>query len=268
LGMFAIAPIPWSLVEKCVVRPKDTFLIKITNFLTRKKNRVILDSLNIEDTRDNGLMARSLLKRVGEGSYQLHQIVQEYFRVKLEQRIDQGQAIKATFWQVMVGIAQSIGYSPTINQIEQVRELIAHLEEGVRSWVDSLTDENLIWPFEGIGCFYEGQGNYGFAEPWRRDCLEVAQQKLGEEHSDVATSLNNLAGLYSSQGKYEEAEPLYRSALEKRKRLLGEEHPLVAMSLNNLAALYKSQGKYEEAEPLYRSALEMYTPFPVKEQRK
>jgi tetratricopeptide (TPR) repeat protein len=245
LGMFAIAPIPWSLVESC--QPE-------------------VDSDDLEDIRDKGLMARSLLKRVGDGSYQLHQIVQEYFRIKLGQRVvgeasqneNRGQAIKVTFWQVMVGIAQSIGSSPTIDQIEHVRESIAHLEEGVRSWLDSITDENLIWPFVGIGRFYAGQGNYSFAEPWWRDCLEVARKRLGEEHPDVATSLNNLAGLYRSQGKYEEAEPLYRSALEKRKRLLGEEHPDVATSLNNLAGLYRSQGKYEEAEPLYRSALEMY----------
>jgi tetratricopeptide (TPR) repeat protein len=235
LGMFAIAPIPWSLVGSC--QPE-------------------VDPDELEDIRDDGLMARSLLKRVGDGSYQLHQIVQEYFRIKLGQRIDRGQAIKVTFWQVMVGIAQSIGSSPTIDQIEQVRESIAHLEEGVRSWLDSITDENLIWPFVGIGRFYAGQGNYSFAEPWDKNCLEVVRKRLGEEHPDVATSLNNLAGLYRSQGKYEEAEPLFRSALEMSKRLLGEEHPDVATSLNNLAGLYRSQGKYEEAEPLYRSALE------------
>jgi tetratricopeptide (TPR) repeat protein len=257
LGMFAIAPIPWSLVEKCVIQPKNTFLTKITNFLTRKKNRRILDSLNIEDARDKGLMARSLLKWVGEGSYQLHQIVQEYFRIKLGQRVDRGQAIKVIFWQVMVGIAQTIDDSMTIDRIEQVRESISHMEEGVRSWLDNITDEDLIWPFVGIGRFYEGQGNYSFAEPWKRNCLEVTQQRLGEEHPFVAASMNNLALLYDSQGKYEEAEPLYRSSLEMYKRLLGEEHPDVAGSMNNLAGLYNSQGKYEEAEPLYRSALEM-----------
>jgi NB-ARC domain len=179
LGMFAIAPIPWSLVESC--QPE-------------------VDSDDLEDTRDNGLMARSLLKRVGEGSYQLHQIVQEYFRIKLGQRIvgeasqneNRGQ-VKVTFWQVMVGIAKSIDDSPTIDQIEQVRESIAHLEEGVRSWLDSITDENLIWPFMGIRRFYAGQGNYSFAEPWDKDCLEVVRKRLGEEHPAVAGSLNNLA---------------------------------------------------------------------------
>jgi tetratricopeptide (TPR) repeat protein len=80
---------------------------------------------------------------------------------------------------------------------------------------------------------------------------------LGERHPDVATSLNNLAGLYRAQGRYDEAEPLYRQALELSRELLGERHPDVATSLNNLAYLYQSQGRYDEAEPLYRQALEL-----------
>ena len=83
----------------------------------------------------------------------------------------------------------------------------------------------------------------------------MLQKLLGTEHPNVATSLNNLAGLYSSQGKYEEAEPLYQQALEMLQKLLGTEHPDIATSLNNLAGLYSSQGKYEEAEPLYQQAL-------------
>jgi tetratricopeptide (TPR) repeat protein len=237
LGMFAIAPIPWSLVESCQpeVKPDD-----------------------LEDTRDDGLMARSLLKRVDEVSYQLHQIVQEYFRVKLEQRLDQGQVVKVIFWQVMVRIARKIDKSPTIDQITLLRKSIIHLEEGVRSWIDSLADENLIEPFVGLDRFYAVQGNYNFAELWDKDCLKVIQQRLGAEHSFVALSLNNLAVLYYLQGKYDEAEPLYRSALEMFKSLLGAHHRCVASSLNNLAKLYYSQGKYDEAEPLYHSALEIF----------
>ena len=53
----------------------------------------------------------------------------------------------------------------------------------------------------------------------------MTEQRFGDEHSDVATSLNNLALLYFSQGRYEEAEPLYIQALDMRKKLLGEEHP-------------------------------------------
>ncbi|NES21187.1 MAG: CHAT domain-containing protein [Symploca sp. SIO3E6] len=102
------------------------------------------------------------------------------------------------------------------------------------------------------------EGKYSEAIPLAEKALAIRQRILGQEHPDVATSLNNLAALYESQGRYEEAEPLYRQALEMRRRILEPEHPDVATSLNNLAALYESQGRYEEAEPLYRQALQMY----------
>ena len=39
--------------------------------------------------------------------------------------------------------------------------------------------------------------------------------KLGEDHPDTLSSLNNLAALLKAQGQLAEAEPLYREALEK-----------------------------------------------------
>ncbi|WP_048314625.1 CHAT domain-containing protein, partial [Crocosphaera watsonii] len=80
-----------------------------------------------------------------------------------------------------------------------------------------------------------------------KDALALIKKLLGDEHPDVATSFNNLAGLYRSQGRYTEAEPLYKDALALRKKLLGDEHPDVATSFNNLALLYYSQGKVETA---------------------
>ncbi|MBE8968722.1 tetratricopeptide repeat protein [Nostocales cyanobacterium LEGE 12452] len=102
------------------------------------------------------------------------------------------------------------------------------------------------------------EGKYGEAIPLVERVLAIRKQTLGDEHPDVATSLNNLAFLYREQGHYKRAEPLYRQALEMYKRLLGNEHPGVANTLNNLAVLYSSQGRYEQAEPLYHQALEMY----------
>jgi tetratricopeptide (TPR) repeat protein len=90
-----------------------------------------------------------------------------------------------------------------------------------------------------------------------QQALQLRRRLLGEEHPDIATSLNNLAGLYSSQGRYPEAEELYQQALQLKRRLLGDEHPSVATSLNNLAFLYSSQGRYAEAEPLYQQALQL-----------
>ncbi|MEH2151404.1 tetratricopeptide repeat-containing protein, partial [Nostoc sp.] len=101
------------------------------------------------------------------------------------------------------------------------------------------------------------EGKYSEAIPLAERELAIRKQILGEEHPDVAASLNNLAALYYAQRRDADAEPLFRQALEMRKRLLGEEHPDVAQSLNQLATLYNRQGRDADAEPLFRQALEM-----------
>ena len=91
------------------------------------------------------------------------------------------------------------------------------------------------------------------------EALQIRRELFGERaNNDLATSLNNLAGLYESQGRWAEAEPLYDEALKICRELFGERaNNDLATSLNNLAGLYKSQGRWAEAEPLYTSALEM-----------
>jgi tetratricopeptide (TPR) repeat protein len=49
----------------------------------------------------------------------------------------------------------------------------------------------------------------------QRRVLEIFQERsTGKEDADVATALNDLAGLLKTQGRYDEAEPLYRQSLE------------------------------------------------------
>jgi tetratricopeptide (TPR) repeat protein len=125
----------------------------------------------------------------------------------------------------------------------------------------------------------ETQGKYDESEPLYQQSLAIRRKVcaihlaassrdhsckvLGEEHPDVAQSLNNLAELLRVQGKYDEAQPLYQQSLAIRRevcaihlvassrdhscKVLGEEHPDVADSLNNLAAFLSAQGKHNEA---------------------
>ncbi|NCR10924.1 MAG: tetratricopeptide repeat protein [Microcystis aeruginosa LG13-11] len=53
----------------------------------------------------------------------------------------------------------------------------------------------------------------------------MRKRLLGDNHPDVAASLNNLAYLYQSQGRYPEAEPLYLEAINIATQVLGENHP-------------------------------------------
>ncbi len=64
---------------------------------------------------------------------------------------------------------------------------------------------------------------------------------LGENHPDVATSLNNLAYLYKSQGRYEEAEPLFLQALAIAEQALGENHPNTVTIRENLQMMRQQQ---------------------------
>ena len=98
------------------------------------------------------------------------------------------------------------------------------------------------------------------AEPLLKDALEMYKRLFkGQDHPDLAQSLNNLALLYQLQEKLGDAEPLFKDALEMYKRLSNsQDHPKLATSLNNLASLYYDQDKPSDAEPLYKDALEMY----------
>ncbi len=101
------------------------------------------------------------------------------------------------------------------------------------------------------------QGKFSEAVILAEQALNLVLSLYAGDHPDVATSLNNLAGLYKSQGLYERAKPLYEQALQMFQRLSNGDNADVATSLNNLAGLYKSQGLYERAKPLYEQALQM-----------
>ncbi|WP_334812889.1 tetratricopeptide repeat protein [Nostoc sp.] len=233
LSLFAAAPIAWDLVKQCL--PEE-------------------DEEELEEIRDDKLLNLHLLQRKGKGIYQLHPLLREFFQYKLT-GLEQAEELKRSLCRVMVALAIEISQTPTLEEITAITPAISHLAEVVNNLIQFVSDEDSISVFMGNIKFYNGQGLYTQAASWCQQCLEITKKRLGEEHPDVATSLNNLARLYYSQGKYSKAEPLYQEALALWCKLLGEEHPDVATSLNNLAALYDSQGRYSQAEPLYQKVL-------------
>ncbi|MHC0062118.1 tetratricopeptide repeat protein [Nostoc sp. UIC 10890] len=221
----------------------------------------------------NQLYGRNLLQLVEEraGCYKIHALVRWFLQEQLADAGETKSVLETTFATAMIAKAKILPDSPTSKDIEFLKDVIFHLEdigkrliaeikeatEAQTFFTASVPNDQVLWIFVGIGRFYEGQGLYKLAEPWRKDCVNVCQALFAGDHPNVASSLNNLAGLYESQGRYSDAEPLYSDALAMRKRLFAGDHPNVATSLNNLAFLYYSQGRYSEAEPLYSDALAM-----------
>ncbi|WP_245894985.1 tetratricopeptide repeat protein [Nostoc cycadae] len=223
LSLFALAPIPWTLVES-VETGKDAEQLE--------DSRVELEDLHVLQ---------------GEDSYQLHQLIREFFQLK-QAEFNRVEEFKRSLSQVMVAVAKDIPYTPTLEQIKNFAPVIPHIAEVANNFIEYVSDDNVIMPFIGNAWFYSGQGLYDQAFPWCEECLKATIKRLGEEHIYVATSLYNLGGLYHSQGQCKEAEPLYQKALALRQHLQGEENLDVAQILNSLGLLYTYQRKYREAK--------------------
>jgi tetratricopeptide (TPR) repeat protein len=241
LGLFAPADIAWGLVE-AVAAQLNIDEVELREGKKQLNNLCLIKAVDQDRTR-----------------FAMHSLTRQFLQWKLAQEHDINRLFRETFVISLLGIAKEIPQSPTQDLIEIVAPAIPHLDMLSREMLGDIPnlEKDLIWAFEGIGRFYEGQGLYALAEDPLQRCLNAVKKVLGDRHPSVATSLNNLAGLYESQGRYAEAEPLYQEALQLWRELLGDRHPDVATSLNNLAGLYRSQGRYAEAEPLCQEAMQL-----------
>ena len=233
LSLFALAEIPWTIVEACL--PDE-------------------DSEVLEDRRNELLLYPHLLERTGQGMYQLHRLLKEFFATKREQMAEAAE-MKRAFRSAVLEAAYKSTQAPGQSLFEETSTVIPHLQAVVQISETSEQHSNLALELYWLAELYRLQGRYTEAAPLYTRALDIQERQLGADHPDVAQSLNNLALLYQSQGRYTEAAPLYTRALDIQERQLGADHPDVAQSLNNLASLYQAQGRYAEAEPLYTYAL-------------
>ena len=85
--------------------------------------------------------------------------------------------------------------------------------------------------------------------------LELQRKFLGNEHEEIAASLNELGFILACQwdDKIADAEVAIEEALAMNRRLLGNENPAVASSLNLLTIVQVIQEKFNTALRNFRS---------------
>lgn len=233
LSLFALAPIPWEIVES----------------ISEHKDKEELEDARVE------LINFHLLQDVDD-YYQLHQLIREFLRLKLESS-NYCEYYIHSFSVVMVFLSRAITNFSYKTEYEQVIPLIPHIEEVATHWTSSLDDDELVWPFTGLGNFYRKfQIDYSRAEHWYKKGYTLTKQKL-EKHTSIGDALNNLGVLYEKMGRHKEAELLTIEAISIWRDLVGNEHPLIATGLDNLAGVYWQQHRYTEAEILYDQALKL-----------
>jgi len=95
------------------------------------------------------------------------------------------------------------------------------------------------------------------ALPLFQETLKLHKAKLGLDHLDTLTSMNNLAAAYHYAGKSDLALPLFEETLKLRKAKLGPEHPDTITTMYSLALAYQSAGKLDLALPLAEETLKL-----------
>ena len=187
-----------------------------------------------------------------EGKLQLHPLMRESLQVY------QDQDLKTEVHNFMLDFYSNQLKDLDIKTITQEHENA--LVEAFYHAKEAFETKDLLDWFIAASDSFDKAAFWQLIVPMYKEILQIleAEPELGPEHPDVATTLNNLAGLYRQMGDYEKALPLYQKALDIREKVLGSQHPDVANTLNNLALLYSDMGDYEKALPLYQKALEIY----------
>src|SRR5262249_48560875 len=93
-------------------------------------------------------------------------------------------------------------------------------------------------------------GEYDRARRVLEEALAIRRRVNGNNHPDVATSLEALGHVAYGQGNFAEAGRLRREVLALRRRLLGDSNTKTTTALLELTAAMHAQGDVRGAQPL------------------
>ncbi len=108
---------------------------------------------------------------------------------------------------------------------------------------------------EVLGSVYVNLQVFDVAAEMFGEALVVRRRLCGNEHLDVARSLNYLGVVLGRQGKLIEAEAMIREAAGIQEKVLGPESAEVAETLGNLGIVLAKQDRVAEGEAAIRRAL-------------
>ncbi len=177
----------------------------------------------------------SLIGRVPEErTFSVHRMVQEVVKSAL------GEEARGLWAERCVRALNRVFPAPEFENWPRCERLSPHVKVLARE-IDAqcveLEEAGRLLNLAGI--YLDERGRYREALPLYQRSLRILEKMLGEEHPNVAASLNNLAMLHHDQGGYDQALPLYERSLRIWEKALGEEHPNVATSLENFARLLR-----------------------------
>jgi len=186
----------------------------------------------------------------------LHRLTQQVVALQPMSEADMGECWSQILDEVCPGDAQNPKHWHELGAL--LPHAVAQVDTGAlaAAWPEDRCQRE-TWVMDRCASALEAQGTYTLAKLHFKRNLELRQQRLGEEHPDTLTSMNNLANTLKAQGDHAGARRLEESVLEVSRRVLGEEHPDTLSSMGNLALTLWNQGDHAGARRLFESVLEV-----------
>jgi tetratricopeptide (TPR) repeat protein len=198
----------------------------------------------------------SIIKLIqGKTGFSMHRLWQFFLRKKLKEKGD-ANAFFVRIVELLYLEAQAFDYSK-LQTWNQWKVCVSHVGISGDYW-DQLAVEKRSYLLTQVGLFFLNvNGSAKNASIYFQEALEIRKRALGEDHSDTATSYNNMGMSLSDLDQHEKALEYFQKALEIRKRVLGEDHPDTATSYNNMGMSLSDLDQHEKALEYFQKALEI-----------
>lgn len=159
------------------------------------------------------------------------------------------------------GVANSLaGIAATYDAMSQVENAATYYQQSIKAYTASLgeDDPNTL----------SGRINYAYIlwqigkhEEAKAEFLEVLARRrkvYGNEHYQVALTLQGLGSVLDNSGQSLEAEKYLQEAVDVIRKAYGAGHVQTATFVKRLGAAQANLGRFQEAQPKFEEALKIY----------
>jgi pentatricopeptide repeat protein len=107
---------------------------------------------------------------------------------------------------------------------------------------------SLAEKYQGLAVVFAERGDYEMSLTWNQKALELLEQKLSFEHSDIGCICNNMGIAYWQTGRLEKAIEFLNKAINIFEKIDDEDRShRIAACYTNMGLIRKQEKKYEEA---------------------
>jgi serine/threonine protein kinase/tetratricopeptide (TPR) repeat protein len=165
---------------------------------------------------------------------------------KARQSEAETRAVLAFFQEKVLAAGRPEGQDGGLGKDVTIRRAIDAAEPGIAAtFKDQPTVEASIRDTLGLTYYYLGENELAIHQLEKG--VQLRSVKLGPDHLDTLSGMNDLAVTYGAAGRRADALPLLEKTLNLRRTKLGADHLDTLTSMGNLANAYNEEGRLPEA---------------------